>query len=240
MSLRRSRLTCQNWGPDRRGNTKLPLESGMIADDDNHPGCSRQRSTFNVRLQSAIRCIPTCKGRRQTGVDEIQQLDHWWFCRGRRTKRGRVPSSRHGRRVREGGRVRACSWFLLELDAREKARGESGSVPASQEGAAARASRRTRVPQRADCAAHLSLSGSARDCAAIAECAAHGGGSGGAKARCCRRLIEFGEGAWSEKSKWLRRQNANLIEKTALATSASARTRKTRSTKPSRIPFWRL
>jgi NADH:ubiquinone oxidoreductase subunit D len=40
---------------------------------------------------------------------------------------------------------------------------------------------------------------------AIAKCAAHGGGSAGAKARCCRRLIEFGEWAWSEKSKWLRR-----------------------------------
>jgi hypothetical protein len=112
MSLRRSRLTCQNWGPDRRGSTKLPLESGMIADDDNHPGCSRQRSTFNVRLQSAIRCIPTCKGRRQAGVDEIQQLDHWWFCRGRRTKRGRVPSSGHGGRVLSGGigrRGRKCT-----------------------------------------------------------------------------------------------------------------------------------
>src|SRR6202040_2479649 len=87
------------------------------------------RSTFHVRLQSAIRCIPTCKGRRQTGVDDIPQLDHWWFCRGWRTKRGRVPSSRHGGRVRERGRVR----FLLELDAEEKGRGESGSVPAGQE-----------------------------------------------------------------------------------------------------------
>src|ERR1700675_3672644 len=167
----------------------------MIAEEGQPSRLFATGSTFNVRLQSAIRCIPTCKGRRQTGVDEIQQLDHWWFCRGRRTKRGRVPSSRHGGRVREGGRVRACSGFLLELDAREKARGESGSVPASQEGAAARASRRTRVPQRADCAAHLSLSGSARDCAAIAKCAAHGGGSGGAKVRCCRRLIEIGRGA---------------------------------------------
>src|ERR1700736_5872132 len=117
----------------------------MIAEDDTHSGCSRQRSTFNVRLQSATRCITTCKGRRQTGVDEIQQLDHWWFCRGRRTKRGRVPSSRHGGRIRERGRVRACSWFLPELEAREKVWGESGSVPASQEGSAARASRRTRV-----------------------------------------------------------------------------------------------
>src|SRR6266436_7778393 len=99
---------------------------------DNHPGCSRQGSTFNVRLQSAIRCIPPRKGRRQTGVDEIQQLDHWWFCRGWRTKRGRVPPSRHGGRVRERGRVRACSWFLPELEAREKVWGESGALPASQ------------------------------------------------------------------------------------------------------------
>ena len=38
-----------------------------------------------------------------------------------------------------------------------------------------------------------SLSGSASDCAAIANHSAHGRGSGGAKARCCRRLIGFGE-----------------------------------------------
>src|ERR1700730_13592966 len=144
---------------------------------DNHPGCSRQGSTFNVRLQSAIRCIPPRKGRRQIGVDEIQQLDHWWFCRGWRTKRGRVPSSRHGGRVRERGRVRAYSWFLPEPEAR----GESGSVPASQEGTAARASRRTRVSRRYDCTAHLSQSGLASDCAAIASCSAHRGGSGGSE-----------------------------------------------------------
>src|ERR1700674_3507916 len=30
-----------------------------------------------------------------------------------------------------------------------------------------------------------------RDRVAIASCSAHGGGSGGAEARCCRRLIEF-------------------------------------------------
>jgi hypothetical protein len=31
-----SPLRARNWGPDRRGKTKLPLGSGMIADDDNH------------------------------------------------------------------------------------------------------------------------------------------------------------------------------------------------------------
>src|SRR6202022_1079776 len=95
---------------------------------------------------------------------EIQQRDHGWFCRGRRTKRGRVPSSRHGDRIRERGRIRACSWFLSELEAREKGWGQSGTVPASQEGSAARASRRTRVSRRADWSPHQALRAQAHFC----------------------------------------------------------------------------
>ena len=39
--------------------------------EDNHPGCSHQGSSFNVRLQSTPRRIPTGKGRRQVSDDEV-------------------------------------------------------------------------------------------------------------------------------------------------------------------------
>ncbi len=144
---------------------------------DNHPGCSRQGSTFNVRLQSAIRCIPPRKGRRQTGVDEIQQLDHGWFCRGRSiTTHSSFPTGRlycSPASVRVSKR-RCCNCQLLRAPRRKQK--SRSALPSS--------------PDRV------------------------------------RR-----EGAWSEKSKCSRSRNANLIKTIALATSASAGTRKTRSTK---------
>src|SRR5215472_4044297 len=50
----------------------------------------RERSSVDVRLQSAPCGVPTRKGRRQTRNDAVQQLDHARFCRRGRTKCGSV------------------------------------------------------------------------------------------------------------------------------------------------------
>jgi hypothetical protein len=55
--------------------------------EDTNPGCSQQRSTLYVRLQSTPRRVTTRKGRRQTADDEVPQLSHSWFRSDRRADR---------------------------------------------------------------------------------------------------------------------------------------------------------
>lgn len=50
--------------------TEGPPDRRSTADKD-QPGSSQEGSSFNVRLQSGFRCIPTGKGRRQVGDDEV-------------------------------------------------------------------------------------------------------------------------------------------------------------------------
>src|SRR5215831_8623853 len=105
----------------------------------------RERSSVDVRLQSAPCGVPTRKGRRQTRNDAVQQLDHARFCRRGRTKRSGVPASRYRSCVREGGRVRARVWPFLKLDTSKENWRHGSPVPTAERGQAERASRCTRI-----------------------------------------------------------------------------------------------
>ena len=56
---------------------------------------SKERNPCHVRLQSALRGLPTCKGWGQASNDAIHQFDNARFRRRWRTKRRRMPSSSH-------------------------------------------------------------------------------------------------------------------------------------------------
>src|SRR6516165_679606 len=105
----------------------------------------RERSSVDVRLQSAPCGVPTRKGRRQTRNDAVHQLDHARFCRCGRTKRSGVPAPRHGGCVREGGRVRAWVWPFLKLDMSKENWRQGSPLPAAERGQAEHASRCTRI-----------------------------------------------------------------------------------------------
>ena len=92
----------------RRVGTRSPWKFDVFQTEDNRPGCSQQGSSFNVRLQSGFRCIPTGKGRRQAGDDQVQKLSHRWVRSGRRANRSGVPCSGNGGSICAGSRMRAC------------------------------------------------------------------------------------------------------------------------------------
>ena len=79
-------------------------------------GFREERSPCHVRLQSALRGLPTCKGWGQASNDAIHQFDNARFRRRRRTKRRRMPSSWHRGCVREGGRVEAVWVWSFSQD----------------------------------------------------------------------------------------------------------------------------
>src|SRR5262249_48809813 len=107
--FRRSETCAYEWFRNSLPFASLQKSSGEIL-------VSRERSSVDVRLQSAPCGVPTRKGRRQTRNDPVQQLDHARFYRRGRTKRGGVPASRHRGCVREGDRVRARVWPFLKLE----------------------------------------------------------------------------------------------------------------------------
>ena len=155
--------------------------------EDNHPGCSQQGSSFDVRLQSAPRRITTRKGRRQAGDDEVRQLSHSWF-RSESKSQTIAVCLLPGTEVAFETEVE-CEHVFKVFRSQKLISEKVSSVPADQSGAAQRASRRVGIPQRKDHSARPAARRPARDRAAVAGFSARHERSGAAEARFSRYLI---------------------------------------------------